>query len=365
MAQYPFRNLVFQGGGTKSFAYHGVIPVLEEAGILPQIERVGGTSAGAMLAAIVCLRLSAAESIALFRTLDYSQIPGLKTAVRMPSRLINANLGRDLAHNIDGLNRLLRHYGWYDTDYAYAWLQEIIAERLGDGLATFADFQTQGCRDLHVVATNISQHRLEVFSAAATPDVAVADALLLSQSIPLFFAAPQFDGRQLGQGDFYGDGGILSNYPIHLFDGLQYKQDNPYYDNGINWQTLGCRLFTPPDCPDAGRRPITNVATYLSNLFETGMEAQLTAHERRPMDRRRTIDVSNCCVSATDFSVDPTPEDKTYQKLVQSGETAVRAFLESYLPPDLVIPSPLSARIRRQIERFFKFRHRPPQDSPN
>ncbi|MCA9872957.1 MAG: patatin-like phospholipase family protein, partial [Anaerolineales bacterium] len=203
-----------------------------------------------------------------------------------------------------------------------------------------------------------SQHRLEVFSAATTPHMAVADALLLSQSLPLFFAAPQFDGRKLGQGDYYGDGGILSNYPLHLFDGSQYENNNPYYRNGLNWQTLGCRLYTPADCPEAGQRPITNIASYLSNLFETSLESQITAHERRPIDQRRTINVSNCCISTTDFSVAPQPEDPIYQKLVQAGETAVRSFLESYTPPDLVIPAPLSRRIRRQIEHFFHYRNR-------
>ena len=359
MTPYPFKNLVFQGGGAKSFAYHGVVHVLEEAGILPHIERVGGSSAGAMFAAILSFRLSAAESIALYNTLDYNKVPGLKTAVRMPSRLINANFGIELAHNVDGLNRLLRHYGWYDTDYAYNWLLDIISAQIGYGRATFADFQARGFRDLHIVVTNVSQHRLEICSADTTPDTAVADALLLSQSLPLFFAAPQFDGRRLGQGDFYGDGGILSNYPIHLFDAPHYEKGNPYYKNGINWQTLGCRLYTPADCPDAGRRPISNLASYLTNLFETGLEAQGTGYERRPIDQRRTIDVSNCCVSAIDFNIQPGPEDEKYQKLVLAGETAVRDFLQTYTPPDLVVPNPLSERIRRQIERFFNFRNRP------
>ncbi|MBK7919208.1 MAG: patatin-like phospholipase family protein [Chloroflexi bacterium] len=85
MTQYAFKNLVFQGGGIKSFAYHGLIPGLEEAGILPQIERVGGTSSGAMIAAVLSFRLNATDSLAIFRSLDYSKIPGLKTAVRMPS----------------------------------------------------------------------------------------------------------------------------------------------------------------------------------------------------------------------------------------------------------------------------------------
>lgn len=359
MTHYPFKNLIFQGGGMKTFAYHGVITALEEAGILPQIERVGGTSAGAMMAAILSFRLSAAESIALFNSLDYSKVPGLKTAVRLPARLNNLNLTREAAQNMDAFHRLLRHYGWYDTDYAYDWLQKTIAEQCGDGRATFADFRKKGLRDLHVVTTNLSQRRLEIFSAETTPETAVADALLLSQSIPLFFAAPQFDGQTLGQGDYYGDGGILSNYPIHLFDAPQYEMDNPYYKGGINWQTLGCCFYTPPDCAESGHRRITNLPTYIANLLETLLETQTAVHQQRLVDRQRTIDVSNCCVSAIDFSVQPTPENEAYQKLVEAGETAVRRYLAQYVPPDLGDERPFSERVLRQVERFFHFRGRP------
>ena len=45
---YPFRNLVFDGGGVKGIAYSGALAVLEERGILPQIRRVGGASTGAI-----------------------------------------------------------------------------------------------------------------------------------------------------------------------------------------------------------------------------------------------------------------------------------------------------------------------------
>ncbi len=359
MSHYPFRNLIFQGGGIKGFAYHGVIPALEEAGILPQIERVGGTSVGAVMAVVLSFRLSAAESVALCRTLDYSKVPGLKTAVRLPARLINASLARDVAQNMDAFNRLLRHYGWYASDYAHNWLQETIAEQTGDGRATFADFQEKGFRDLHVVATNLSQRHLEIFSADATPETAVADAVLLSSSLPLFFAAPQYDGQTLGQGDYYCDGGTLSTYPIHLFDTPQYAADNPYYQNGINWETLGCRFYTPPDCAETNHRPITNLPTYIANLFEATLEAQTVAHEQRVVDRQRTIDVSNCCVSAIDFSVQPTPDNETYRELVKAGETAVSHYLAQYAPPDLGGERSFSDRVLRQVERFFHFRSRP------
>ena len=38
---YPFRNLVFEGGGVKGSAYIGAIRALNEEGILPEIQRFG------------------------------------------------------------------------------------------------------------------------------------------------------------------------------------------------------------------------------------------------------------------------------------------------------------------------------------
>ena len=57
MVRYPFRNLVFQGGGVKASAYHGALRVLEDEEILPQIERVAGASAGAVVAALLSMHL--------------------------------------------------------------------------------------------------------------------------------------------------------------------------------------------------------------------------------------------------------------------------------------------------------------------
>ncbi|HNB55310.1 MAG TPA: patatin-like phospholipase family protein, partial [Anaerolineales bacterium] len=76
MIKYPFKNLVFQGGGVKTLTYHGALQVLEEMDVLPQIERVAGTSAGATVALLVSLRLGAEEIVRLLRSVDYAKIPG-------------------------------------------------------------------------------------------------------------------------------------------------------------------------------------------------------------------------------------------------------------------------------------------------
>jgi len=350
--KYPFQNLIFQGGGVKTFAYHGVLAVLEERGILPQIKRVGGTSAGALLAMLLSFRLSWPETLALFRTCDFSKIPEIKRA-KNPTwtpRIVEREVGH-VVGRVDAVNRLIKKYGWHASDYAYQWTQTVIAAQChGNGNATFADFRAQGFRDLHVVATNISTRSAVVFSAETTPTVAVADAVRMSGSIPLFFEALQFDGQRFGAGDYFADGGVLRNYPLHIFDDPKYGAGNHWYFTGVNWATLGVRLYTPKDCPNA-TRPITNVLSYIERLFEALVEAQSVTLESSKVDLQRTISVCDCCVLATDFDLNADDENETYRKLVAAGREATTAYLAGYefpLDPRLAI----ILRPRTVVERL-------------
>lgn len=355
--KYPFKNLAFQGGGAKTFAYHGVLPALEEAGVLDRIERVAGTSAGAMLAAVVSFRLGAAETMAIYGTLDFSQMPGGtdsrdEESPNLVRRLVEPGWNRVIS-NVDAVNRLIRQYGWHQNNYAYQWMEGVIAEECGgNGRATFADFRARGFRDLHVVATNISTHEMVVFCAAATPDVAVVDALLMSQSIPLYFEALQFDGQQFGSGDYYADGGIVNNYPIHIFDNPRFAAGNRWFIQGTNWETLGLRLYTPADCPDP-RRPITNVVSYVGHMFEALFDAQEVAFQNNQIDQQRTINISNCCVSTIDMDVCPVPGNPKYDELVLTGYEAARRYLEKYQRPWLSVETGLLRDIRQGARRLF------------
>jgi predicted acylesterase/phospholipase RssA len=72
---FPYRNLVFKGGGVRGIAYIGVLKILEREGVLSQIERVAGTSVGAITAAIVSMRLNYNTSKLLLNSLEFSSIP--------------------------------------------------------------------------------------------------------------------------------------------------------------------------------------------------------------------------------------------------------------------------------------------------
>lgn len=169
--------------------------------------------------------------------------------------------------------RLISEFGWYSSEFFYQWLEDTIAKQCdGNGMATFAEFRERGFRELHVVASNLSKRRAEVFSFETTRGVAVADAVRMSISIPLFFTALRFDGKRIGEGDLYVDEGVHYNFPIQVFDAPEYAVDNPWYQAGVNWETSGFFLYPEHNVDDLNREP-ANVRQYarmvLGNIYDS------------------------------------------------------------------------------------------------
>ena len=87
---YQFRNLVFEGGGVKGIAYVGALEILQKEGILPQIQRVGGTSAGAINATLFALGYSNQETRTILKKLDFNNfLDDSWGIIRDTDRLIN------------------------------------------------------------------------------------------------------------------------------------------------------------------------------------------------------------------------------------------------------------------------------------
>ena len=69
---YPFRNLVFEGGGVKGIAYAGAMKVLEKEGILENIRRASGTSAGSINAVLFAAGFNSTETLKVLNQLDFN-----------------------------------------------------------------------------------------------------------------------------------------------------------------------------------------------------------------------------------------------------------------------------------------------------
>ncbi len=133
---YLFRNLVFEGGGVKGIAYVGALEALRERGVLDNIERVGGTSAGAINAILVGLNYSEAETRELLWELDFN------------------NFMDDTFGIFRDTDRLLDEFGWYKGDYFMEWIGDLVARKAGHRGATFGELKRDGgYRDLYLYGT--------------------------------------------------------------------------------------------------------------------------------------------------------------------------------------------------------------------
>ena len=202
---YHFNNLVFEGGGVKGIAYVGALEVLEREGILQNVKRVAGTSAGAMMAVLVGLRYTVDEVKEILWDLNFK-------------KFMDSSFGI-----VRDTKRLLEEYGWYKGDYFRNKMVEYIKGKTGDGEITFRKLaNTHQYRDIYLVGADLSTGTSVVFNADDTPDVVVADAARISMSIPLFFASMK--GGENKDHTFV-DGGLLDNYSIKTFDRQSFVDD--------------------------------------------------------------------------------------------------------------------------------------------
>lgn len=332
---YPMTNLVFEGGGVKGIAYLGALQVLEQRGILPSIKRVGGASAGAIMCVLCGLNYSMDEMETVLKSLDFKKFLDDSWGVIRDS------------------DRLLKEYGWYKGDFFRSWISQLIKAKTGNGESTFEDVakaaEKNGFRDMYFVGTNLSTRFSEVFSAIHTPRTCIADAVRISMSIPLFFAA-----KRGIRGDVYVDGGVLENYPIKLFDREKYKGqyaiNTKYYDEHnqalqdqgtsvspyiYNQETLGFRLDSGREIAvfrDQAEPPqyvINDFFSYAWGLIETMMESQQNQHLHSD-DWHRTIYIDTLGVKTTDFDL----SNQRKAALVQSGVDAATAYFKWYDNPD-------------------------------
>lgn len=239
IANAQYTNLVLEGGGMKGLAYAGAIEVLDSLEITPQIERIAGTSSGAMNGLMVALGYTGREIRQLNLNTKFSKY----NQVGVPL--------------ISGISRLRKTYGYYKTDRLIEDLGKIVQAKGYSQDITFAELHElrlagKPVKDLFITGANLTDQKIEIFSHETYPQMRVLDAVRISISIPVYFEAlfvtPTGQIINKKEADsttkVMVDGGILDNYPFYVFDSLVTTQDgnNEYYV--CNPKTLGIKLET-------------------------------------------------------------------------------------------------------------------------
>lgn len=294
-------DAVFEGGGVKGSGLVGAVAVTEELGY--EFVNLAGTSAGAIIAALVAAGYSAVKLKTLMDEIDYLRFKDADAIGAIP--LVGPAIN------------LLFNKGLYKGDFLKNWIGKLLAKK---DIKTFGDLVIQEYADdpqfrykLQVVVSDISRGRLLIMPDDAKDfginpdDLDVALAVRMSMSIPYFYKP--IIQRLPGQKKAYlVDGGILSNYPLFILDepGKGFHQD---------WPTLGFKLVDPEE---GKLHTIIGPITLFSALFSTMMEAH-DARYIKDTDFMRTIPIPTLGVHTTEFDITPQRKEALYQSGVAAG----------------------------------------------
>ena len=291
-------DVVFSGGGVKSFAFLGALQSMQSRSL--EIERVAGTSAGAIVAGLLAAKYSFEE---------------LEEAVN--SLKLQALTDPPLMSKIIPFSKWFYLYfkmGIYKGDRFEEWLYNRLAAK---NVYTFRDIKPGYLR---IVVSDLSLGKLVVIPDdveriyGIDPDhFSIARAIRMSAGYPYFFMPMKITGKTATK-SIIVDGGLLSNYPLWIFDKPGERNLRP---------VLGVKLSD--DIANTDPKTITNVVDMSAALFTTMKQA----HDERYITishKENTIFIPIKHVETTNFHI----SEKTKKWLVELGEKKTREFLENW-----------------------------------
>jgi len=317
IAQTNYENLVFEGAGIRGLAYSGVIKQLEDHHIMPQIKKVGGTSAGAITAMMIALGYNSKEIYEIISTTKFQKF----------------NDGQFIF--IGGFSRMNSKYGWYKGGAFIKWLEHHIEAKTGNKDITFAELKQHGFKELYVTGTCLNKQKLLIFSAQTYPHMKIKDAVRISMSVPVYFEAVFIDqeGKVYKKPhakenlDVVVDGGVIGNFPIFMFDSISTTSGKTI--RIPNQKTIGVRIDSELQIQNDSitqeliEMPIHNMTDYLNSFYTLILE-NLNRNTLTSEDWKRTISVSSVGISPRIKKLSPAQK----QAFMDSGEKYTQLFLQ-------------------------------------
>lgn len=308
-----YADLVLEGGGVKGIALAGAITVLMERGY--KFKRIAGTSAGSIVGALVAAGFSRHELVSAVSSIDYRKFQD----------------GHPWDHLAAGkMFELVTEHGVYHGNYLKTWLGDQLAEH---GVHRFADLRYIDAErpperpdEAYRLVVNVSDitagclrhlpwHYREHYQRDPAGEP-VVDAVRCSMSIP-FFYQPVIMPDGAGHKHWIVDGGLLSNFPIGLFD------TDPAVEP--RWPTFGIKLSTKPTAvQQAVASEVHDIKSMSLAMLNTLTGFYDRMHIQKPSVVVRTIFVDTADIKATDFDLTDVQRDL----LFANGRKAAIKFLD-------------------------------------
>lgn len=305
-------NGVFEGGGVRGIGHVGAAWKMERAGF--RFADLAGSSAGAIVAALLAAGYSSRELKTEMESLDYLKLKGKDWIDYF------GTAGKALS--------ILLRLGIYHTDYLEQWMEELLLRK---GVHTFRDIEKTG-RRLKITASDLTARKLLILPddlkelGIIPGSFSIAAAVRMSVSIPIFFQPVRLKDQR-GKVHLIVDGGLLSNFPIWTLDDGSAGQKRP---------TLGFRFSDGKQescaCSQTCRAE-GNLVDYLKSIVATCMDA--VDHSRvMDGDQERTIQIPTQAeiggsvkkIGAVDFDI----SQEECQALFENGKRAAARFLKTW-----------------------------------
>jgi len=323
---------VFEGGGVKGIAFAGAIAAAEQDAGVEEWVNVAGTSAGSIVAALLVAGYDAAGLQKILADAHYAKFADCGPGGMWMGGLWNA---------------VARLRGMAPGKYFLDWMRQQLADsplakELGKSELTFADVRRRdlppkedipGITDekyerakyrLHVIGSDITTGRMIIlpddlpeyedkngkpFDKDSFP---VVEAVRMSMSYPFLFTPVTL--HRAGKPVYVVDGGLLSNFPIWLFDSPTPKRP-----------TWGFRLHPGADVEEGLPYRKVPRPLWAVPLLKAMFSAATEAWDREQMEQvvsARTVSIPTHAISTTDFGLTKTQADDLYGW----GKQAAHAF---------------------------------------
>jgi len=325
-------DAVFEGGGVKGIAFAGAIAAAERDADVKEWVNLAGTSAGSIVSALL---VAGYDSAGLKKILADAKYP----------RFADCGFGGKWVGGV--YNAVFRRRGLAPGSYFKEWLSEELAasplaRELGKSELTFADVRrrdlpprselpeitdaqyARATYRLHVITSDVTSGRMAILpddlpryeDEHGTPldkdRFPIVDAVRMSMSYPFLFAPVTL--YQGGKPYYMVDGGLLSNFPIWMFDSPNPKR--PTWGFRLHGGTSDHENLPYRNIP----RPLWAVPL-LKAMFSAATEAwdrELLAH----VVSARTVSIPTHDVKTTNFNLTAAEADGLYEW----GEASARAF---------------------------------------
>lgn len=292
-------DIVCEGGGVKGIALLGAIYYLEEQGY--KFERFAGTSAGAIVTSLLAVGYSGKELKELLLNLNLKSFYDKNKLTLLPF------IGPTIS--------LFKNKGLFSGNNIESYLNDMYKTK---GKTKFKDIAVNGVSPLKVIASDVTNKQLLILPDDLSKynidplEFEIAKAVRMSISIPFYFNPVILKNGK--EESFIVDGGLLSNFPVWIFD----------VENNPRWPTFGLKLISNQDMKKISPNK-SNLISFAFDVVDTMLSKDDEAFLNNK-DSIRTIKIRTYDVGTVDFAI----SKEEYLTLFNSGYNCAKTFLAKW-----------------------------------